>query len=71
MLGWVICRIHDDYEDGQSLSQDVNGLVPSIFNQIYDLTYGILNDGDFPPTSNWVFLAKGTNFFFIFSLLKL
>ncbi len=61
MLGWVICRLKDGDEDLGPLAHlpkklDAN---PSIFNQIYDLSYGVLSDRDFPPLDSWVFLAKG------------
>ncbi len=61
MLGWVICRLKDGDEDLGPLARlpkklDAN---PSIFNQIYDLSYGVLSDRDFPPLDSWVFLAKG------------
>jgi hypothetical protein len=50
MLGWIICRLHDEVEEGSS---------NSILNKIYDLTYGVLSDAVFPPYDGWVFLASG------------
>ena len=59
MLGWIICRLRDDVEEGTP---------NSILNKIYDLSYGVLSDALFPPVNNWVFLASG-NYFYCFTFV--
>lgn len=54
LVGWVICRLKEESNENQKGS--------SLSNRIVDLTFGSLSRGDFPPTTSWIFLAKGNVF---------
>lgn len=59
MLGWVICKLKDNFEETSEISHEGTLSSTRIVNRVYDLAYGTLSDSIHPPTSNWVFLAKG------------
>lgn len=55
MVGWVICRLNQDRDDDSS-EKKTSG---SLSHHVIDLTFGSLSQGDFPPETSWIFLAKG------------